>query len=584
MTISYRMDLDGSSMTILGIDLGTTNTLAAFWDGQKTRLISKPDGAYLTPSVIGLDNNGDVLIGQNAKERLLTHPELTANEFKRKMGSNEKLLLGNLTFSPIELSSLVLQNIKTDAEQCLGSSIKEAVISVPAYFDESQRNATKIAAELAGLQVENLINEPTAAAVAYDIHNREEHCHFLVIDLGGGTFDVSIMELHDGVIEVHASTGDSFLGGEDFTTQLRNQFAASHNIKLEELPASDYSRLHQSIIQLKHSLATRHTSELLIELNGKKYQWGLSRASLNDYCTKLLNKIRSSIEQVMSDAHMTSNELSDIILVGGATRMPLIRGMISRMFRRLPSCTINPDEVVARGAAVKAAQSGKFWTFHKNETFENYCPNTYGVEIAINQKFNQYKSGFFLPILTKNSVLPISRVENISTVYDGQKELTLQVYQGDDKLTQNNKKMGEISIQVPPAKAGFESADIRFTCDKHGTLEVEATVLSTRKIQKKIFERTPGTFSDQQIARNFAELKEIKRHPRDIPANKYALTLAERNFERSYGEKRTYIAYLISQFEYILNEQDIDKAGKARAFLFRELKDMEETAQQPGSI
>ncbi|TQV71817.1 molecular chaperone HscC [Exilibacterium tricleocarpae] len=562
-------------MTIIGIDLGTTNSLAAYWEEGEVKLIPNVHGDLLTPSVVGVDDNGECLVGKAARERLLTHPELTVEAFKRRMGSKASVTLGKQVFTPVELSSLVLQNIKGDAEALLGQTVTEAVISVPAYFNDAQRHATKVAGELAGLTVERLINEPTAAAVAYGLHDREEECTFIVVDLGGGTFDVSVMEMFNGVMEVHASAGDTFLGGEDFTEALQVAFLKAAGVAKRDLSSKDLSKVRAAVNRAKHQLTDADGAALAVTTGAGELEWRIDRATMEKLCAEVVQRLRQPIERVLRDSRMRPTDLSDVILVGGATRMPLIRGAISRMFRRLPSCTINPDEVVARGAAIQAALKSRDQAL-RDVVLTDVCPYTLGIEVAVEKgSAAGYEAGHFMPIIERNTVIPTSRVENIVTIQDKQTELAVKIFQGESRLTLNNILLGELNIKVPKAKAGEESADVRFSYDVNGLLEVEVKIVSSGEIIRKVIEKAPGSLSQGDIRKSLDKLANIKVHPRETAANRAVLAKAERIYEQNLGDVRQYVAHLISEFEQVLDKQDLALAEKARETLVEKLEELE---------
>ena len=562
-------------MAIVGIDLGTTNSLIAIWQNEEVTLIPNVHGDNLTPSVVSVDDNGEILVGKPAKERLFTHPQLSVETFKRKMGGGGSYQLGKQKFTPVELSALVIKSLISDAQNYLGTPVTEAVISVPAYFNDIQRNATKAAGEIAGLKVERLINEPTAAAVAYGLHDVSDDTSFIVVDLGGGTFDVSLMELFNDVMEVHASAGDTFLGGEDFSSVIEAAFLSENNIDRNKLSIQEKSKIKIGANQLKLELSHSHSAELSVNINNTDVDWTLTRDQFNSRCEPLINKLRVPIERVLRDSHMTPSNLSNIILVGGATRMPMIKSSISKMFRRLPSCTINPDEVVARGAAIQAALKGENRAL-KDVVLTDICPYTLGIEICIEKgQSGGHENGHFMPILDRNTLIPTSRVENIVTVADNQTELNIKIYQGESRLVKNNLLLGSLSVKVPKQKAGVEGVDIRFTYDINGILEAEATICSTGQVHKKIVEKTPGALSEKEIQDSLNKIQSLKVHPRDDGPNRATLARAERIYEQNTGDTRSYIAQMIQQFDSILSEQNIEKATTARIDFDRQLDELD---------
>ncbi len=542
-------------MTRIGIDLGTTNSLAAYWDGEQPQLIKNSLQQFLTPSVVSVSKEGELYVGEIAKQRLVSHPEETAANFKRKMGSKAKFRLGKRDYSPEELSSFVLKQLKQDAEQQLGKPVDSAVISVPAYFNDAQRKATKIAGELAGLKVERLINEPTAAAIAYGIHEKYQESNIIVIDLGGGTFDVSVLELFEGVMEVHASAGDNYLGGEDFSKLLYKQFIKDNQLNEKKLKAKQSGLILRKIEELKIQLTSTDPVSIELQINEQRLDWSCSREKMAEICDGLIKKLRHPVERAIRDARLNLSELDEIILVGGATRMPLIRNLISRMFRRLPSSHIDPDQVVALGTAVQCALIAKDKALD-DVVLTDVCPYTLGVEISVETKNNNYEAGHFLPVIERNTTIPVSRVDSLNTIQDNQKNLLCNIYQGESRLVENNVYLGCIEVEVPKNKAGEESIDIRFTYNVNGILEIEVKVNSTNKVSKLIIENSDCNLSKEEIEESFKRLENLKIHPRDKAQNQLILSKLERLFEESLGDKRQYISQITTQFETLLNSQN----------------------------
>ena len=325
---------------IIGIDLGTTNSLVAVWRDGKANIIPNALGQHLTPSCVGMDDDGTVLIGEAARARLQTHPHMTAALFKRYMGSERTTQLGKQTFRPEELSSMVLRSLKEDAEAFLGHQVTEAIITVPAYFSDAQRKATRAAGQLAGLKVERLLNEPTAAALAYGIQDTQRETKFLVFDLGGGTFDVSILELFEGVMEVRASAGDNFLGGEDFVSVMFDTFFLRSGLDKalggQTLSPSQRQRLRDEAERVKRALSDAASAKMTFHYNGTDYSWEMTEDTLAQLCEPLMQRLRTPVERALRDATIKASELDSVVLAGGATRMPLVRRLVSRWVSWMP--------------------------------------------------------------------------------------------------------------------------------------------------------------------------------------------------------------------------------------------------------
>lgn len=551
-------------MPTIGIDLGTTNSLATYWTENGPALIPNIFGSNLTPSVVSVDENNEIIVGEAARERLITHPHLTASAFKRYMGTEKQYKLGKYSFSPEELSSFVLKSLKADAEAFFGQEVDEAVISVPAYFNDAQRKATKRAAELAGLKVERLISEPTAAAIAYGLHQEESETKFMVFDLGGGTFDVSILELFEGVMEVRSIAGDNFLGGEDFTNLLVSYFADCEKIDIQSLNPKERSALYKQAEMCKRTLGENNSGKMSFTLDGKTYERSIDKTDFEKLSSQLLLRLRQPIERTLRDASLKPADLDAIILIGGATRMPVIKSVVSRMFGKLPFSNINPDEAVALGAAIQVALK------ERNELLNeiiltDVCPYTLGTGVSKKTDSGNYESGYFLPIIERNTPIPVSRVERLTTISDNQALIHIEIYQGENRKVEENIKLGEMNIKVPPAEAGKELIDVRYTYDINGILEVEVVTLSTGEKSRVVIEKNQGSMSQEEIEERLKALKDIKIHPRDKMENRLLIAKGERLYEESLGEKREYIGDLLQKFESILsrqNERDIKKAAK----------------------
>ncbi|MBW7477553.1 molecular chaperone HscC [Paenibacillus oenotherae] len=550
-------------MMMIGIDLGTTNSLVAHWTKDGPAIIPNVHGELLTPSVISLDENGEILIGQIAKERLITHPNVTVATFKRYMGTEKIYRLGRHSFTPEELSSFIVKSLKADAEAYLGVEVTEAVISVPAYFNDTQRKATKRAAEIAGLKVERLISEPTAAAISYGLHQQQSDTKFLVFDLGGGTFDVSILEFFEGVMEVKSIAGDNYLGGEDFTQLLFNHFIDSQGIDPVSLDFKERSSIYKQAEVCKRTVGRENAGKMIFTRGDRTCELIIDRADFEKIASQLVLRLRHPIERALRDAALSPDDLDAIILIGGATRMPIIKSIISRMFGRLPYTGINPDEAVALGAAIQVALK------ERNEALQevvltDVCPFTLGTDITKKLANGSFDRGHFSPIIERNTPIPVSKVERYCTLHDQQKEIHIEIFQGESRRVENNVKLGELSLQVPPDPAGKQTVDVRFTYDINGILEVEVTIVNTGMKKKIIIEQNPGKLTQGEIEQRLNELKDIKIHPRERSENRLLLAMGERLYEEALGEKRAEVEFMLHQFESVLatqNENDIKRAA-----------------------
>jgi len=562
---------------LIGIDLGTTNSLAACYKDGGAVLIPNRLGGYLTPSVVSIDEEGNLFVGQVAKEKMITSPDQAASVFKRSMGTGKEFLLGNKRYSAADLSALVLRSLREDAEAFLGEEVTEAIISVPAYFNDVQRKATKQAGELAGLKVERIINEPTAAAIAYGIARDEEEKRFLVFDLGGGTFDVSILELDGDIMEVRAIAGDNYLGGEDFTGVIYNMFLKHHSLDESALTKSQKKHIWKQaeLCKIGFSEAPGGSgSKMTANVDGSIVELEISGADYEKACEDLLERLKKPIERSLKDAKLRVADLDEIILVGGGTRLSMVRAFVTRLFRRFPNISVNPDEAVALGAALQCAMKERNEDI-KEIVLTDVCPFTLGTSVVRTVGNNEKEGGHFLPIIERNTVIPVSRRETLYTVNDKQREITVDILQGESRLAKNNLHLGEINVRVPEAPAGQESINVTYTYDINSLLEVIVKVNSTGYTKKMIIKSEDSQLTDEEAEARMKELDYLKVHPRDQEINQLILARGERIYEESTGYIREELANVLAQFEYILDRQDPEAIAKAQADVTEILDNLE---------
>lgn len=548
---------------IIGIDLGTTNSLAAYYTEDGPRIIPNRLGERLTPSVVSIDENDQVYVGRTALERMAVHPEQGAGLFKRSMGSRKEFHLGNRTFSAEELSSFVLRSLREDAEYYLGEKVTEAVISVPAYFNDIKRKATKMAGELAGFRVERIISEPTAAAIAYGLYQKKESARFLVFDLGGGTFDVSILELEDDIMEVRAVAGDNYLGGEDFTELILELFLAEHHLDKNALSEKEKVYLRNQAEKCKCRDASGLFYHMQAVRNGEKLESLISRKDFDKKAERLFDRIRQPVRRSLADAGVRISEIDEVVLVGGATRMPAIRKFAGKLFGRVPDTSVDPDEAVALGAAIQGAMKERRQSL-REVILTDVCPFTLGTEISVKTEEDRLEGNHFCPILERNTVIPASRTEKFYTVYDHQTQVDIHILQGESRFASNNVSLGTLSLTVPDNKAGEEEISVTYTYDVNALLEVEARIKSTGETVTKLIKNQETDMTLEQMQARMRELSYLKIHPRDQEANKVLLLRGERLYEESTGELREQLEAVTRQFEYILDKQDPDRIAEAR--------------------
>jgi molecular chaperone HscC len=565
MGIRSQQFRGAKTVMIIGIDLGTTYSVAAYMTSQGPQLIPNALGEVLTPSVIGIDLEGKLLVGRAAKELQVPHPDRCANVFKRRMGSDWTVTLAGRKFTPEELSSLVLQSIKQDAEVQLGQPVRRAVITVPAYFNEHQRKATIHAGEIAGLKVERIVNEPTAAAIAYGFHELEEEKVLLVFDLGGGTFDVSVVELFQGMIEVRSSSGDTFLGGEDFTATLAARVLESRGMVFERTELESpllVSRLMRQCDVAKCRLSKEPEAQVRVpnakgEIPEDSPELTVTREQFQAWTNHILSRVDLPIRRALGDAGLKPGDVHEVLLVGGATRMPAVVQRLVAQFGKEPQRRLNPDEVVALGAAVQAG------LIAQDEAVEDLvvtdiAPFTLGVSIS--KRFGtEYHGGYFLPIIHRNTTLPVSRVHTLETVYPNQTEMVIGVYQGEHRRVEDNLLLGKFTVQGIPMGPSGQSVDIRFTYDLNGVLEVEATVVETQKKITHLITTHARGMTPEQITRAVEAMQALKTHPREDLKNRYLLRRAERVYCELPLLEQQILNELLTGFEEALElgEQEV---------------------------
>lgn len=561
---------------IIGIDLGTTNSLAAYFSEEGPKIIPNRLGKRLTPSVVSMDEEEQIYVGDSAVERNLLYPGSTASVFKRDMGSKKKFSLLHKTFTAEELSSFVLRALKEDAEHYLGEAVTEAVISVPAYFNDARRRATKKAGELAGLKVERIISEPTAAAIAYGLYQSPKSARFLVFDLGGGTFDVSILELFDTILEVRAVAGDNFLGGEDFTAVLEDLFFEKYpqfdRLTLDE---KTLRHIHRQAEACKMGFSQGRVSSMNCKIGEELFPLEVELSRYEEACKELLGRIRQPVKRSLSDAHIRLSDIDKVVLVGGATKSPVIRRFVGKLFKALPDTNVNPDEAVALGAAIQAAMKERREAI-KEVVLTDVCPFTLGTEVVREWEKGFFENGIFCPIIDRNTVIPTSRTERLYTAHDNQSKIRVNVLQGESRFASNNLSLGELMIDVPPGKAGEEAVDVTYTYDINSILEVEVKVLSTNQVTKEVFRGRDVDMTDEEIKERFETLSYLKIHPRDREENKFLLLRGERIYEESIGEKRHYVEAALHKYEKALDTYDAGLIEEAKEEFKKFLEELEE--------
>lgn len=548
-------------MAIIGIDLGTTNSLVCVCQDDHIKLVPNPLGQTLTPSAVSVEEDGEITVGAVAKERLVSHPSATAASFKRYMGTDQIFTLEGRRFTPQELSSFVLRQLKRDAEEFLGEEVSEAVISVPAYFNDHQRYATREAGELAGLKVERLINEPSAAALAASRISQEDEGSYLVFDFGGGTLDVSIVDYFDNVIEIIAVSGDNRLGGDDFDEVIARKFCEEHQISYEKMEARDRAILLRLAEKCKRTLTSEKEAVLTWEVKGEERTLILNNISLAELCQEIFDRMGQVISTALRDSKRTIEDIDEVVLVGGSSKMPVITFYLQTYLGKQPCIIGSPDEVVAIGAGLYAGIKERREEI-RDLVLTDICPFTLGTDIV---NYSDTSRPLMSPIIERNSILPSSKVGYYTNSYDNQKHIVVGIYQGEAYYCDENVKLGVIDMDIQPMKKGYVQLKIRFTYDINGILEVEVTDHYQKKSVKKVLTCEQLRLSEEELAKRLAELKRYKLSSSGSVRARLALARGERMFAESLGEKRKEAAHIIGWLQEQMrtrNDQEIIKSVK----------------------
>ena len=563
---------------IIGIDLGTTNSCVAVMEGGEPVVITNSEGARTTPSVVSFQANGERLVGQIAKRQAITNPEHTIISIKREMGTDHKTKIDDKTYSPQEISAMILQKIKADAEAYLGETVTQAVITVPAYFNDAERQATKDAGRIAGLEVLRIINEPTAASLAYGLDKTDHSEKIFVYDLGGGTFDVSILELGDGVFEVLSTNGDTHLGGDDFDQKIidyiANDFKAQYGIDLRN-DKSAVQRLKEAAekakIELSSSMQTNiNLPFITADATGPKHiDMNLTRAKFNELTHDLVQRSIEPMKKALSDAGLSISQIDKVILVGGSTRIPAVQEAVKNFTGKEPSKGVNPDECVAMGAAI---QAGVLTGEVKDVLLLDVTPLTLGIETL---------GGVATPLIERNTTIPAKKSQVFSTAADGQTSVEIHVVQGERQMAADNKTLGRFTLSgIAPAPRGIPQIEVTFDIDANGIVKVSAMDKGTGK-EANITITASTNLSDEEVdravkeAERFAEEDKKRKESIETKNNADQLTYQTEKQLEELGDKisaddKAKITAKLDALKAVKDGEDLEAIKKATEELTQE--------------
>lgn len=545
---------------IIGIDLGTTNSLASYWEDGASHLIPNRFGEYLTPSVVSIGKNGTVYVGAAAKQRMITQPENTVSVFKRAMGTDRQYNLRGKWYRAEELSALILKALKEDAEEYLKEPVEEAIISVPAYFNDVARKATRKAGQLAGLRVERIINEPSAAALACQYANAQKDAKLLVFDLGGGTLDVSLVDCMENVIEILAVSGNNHLGGSDFDRVLAEHFCAKNQMVLGALKPGQQEIVLKAAEKAKIDLTFAEETVMRVSFDNQQWNLPVSRQTLIQISASLFKKIAAPIKRVLNDAQVQPSELTKVVLVGGSSKMFVVQQYLKFLLKNVSFAVADPDHMIALGVGIFAGIKERKEEI-RDLILTDICPFSLGTGII--NRDDPGKGNYMSTLIPRNSSLPASHSGKYYTVSNNQTQMRIAVYQGEDLYVRNNLHLGELMVNVPAAPEGKEFVEVRYTYDINGLLVVDLYVPSTEEKKQLVFVNGVSQEADEDLKKQMLELEKLVIAPKEDQNNQMILSRAEGLYAQLNGKPKETLANHIKLFSKMLDTGSKTKVMKA---------------------
>lgn len=549
---------------VVGIDLGTTNSLVSVFRNGNVELIPNEFGEYLTPSVISLDGE-KIIVGKVAKERLITHPGTTVSEFKRQMGRDIKYDLGNGNlFTPVKLSSIIIKKLVEDAEKYLGEKVESAVISVPAYFDDHQREATRLAGVGAGIIVTQLVNEPSAAALSYHYEHIDQDEKFIVFDFGGGTLDVTVVDAFANMVEIANISGDNCLGGKDFNEAIAMDMCRSFGLEWKLISDKNKAILIKNGENIKISLSESNSIDKKVNLEGKEYEYSLTQQGLIDISSPIFRKLTIILKKLMNDAMLAQEDIDSVIMVGGSSKMPIVRAYLESLFPGKIRMDIDGDSAICKGTGVATGISLRMDKV-KDIVMTDICPFSLGIDV-VGDKMSV--------IIPKNQTLPVSIQRRYYTAHSMQDRLEFNVFQGEKLKASSNLLLDTITFDVPPKPEGEVYADVRFSYDLNGIFDIDVYCPANGKEVHRKRGAMEGN-DENSLKQLQLRMDELKQDPREIPEIQFLLQKAERMYEEGNVNQRRFLEDEITAFNAFLDKASVIECKKASVIFSMKLDQIE---------